>query len=132
MRPFNIKRKPGQEDQPWETKIVMSGASKDLLPTNINHEAAKKLCEVSSALKDKDIDMKLKNRHWYNRGDKYWRCRFDVKVVVGAADLKFLLLTKDKKVISKDHDPVRVRWENPGDPKPSFPAGTPTRKHISR
>lgn len=55
--------------------------------------------------------MKLKNRHWYSMGTKYWRFRFDIKVLLGAADLKFVLLTKDKRVISKDHDAIEVVWQ---------------------
>ena len=55
--------------------------------------------------------MKLKNRHWYNSGERYWRFRFDVKVLLGAADLKFLMLTKDKKVISGGHDAIEVMWQ---------------------
>lgn len=54
--------------------------------------------------------MKLKNRHWYSRGAKYWRFKFDIKAVVGAADLKFLLLTKDQKVISDEHSAIEVVW----------------------
>lgn len=42
---------------------------------------------------------------------KYWRIRFDVKAVVGAADLKFVLLSKDKKVISEEHNAIEVKWQ---------------------
>ena len=55
--------------------------------------------------------MKLKNRHWYNRGEKYWRFKFDIKAVVGAADLKFVLLTKEKKIISDEHEAIGVVWQ---------------------
>ena len=55
--------------------------------------------------------MKLKNRHWYNTGQKYWRFRFDIKAVVGAADLRFVMLTKDKKVISSDHNAIEIVWQ---------------------
>ena len=111
LKPFFIKRKPGEESSPWEVKVVMSSIPQTQLPTNVSQAGARKLCDVSTILKDKDLDMKLKNRHWYNRGDKYWRFRFDIKVVVGAADLKFLLMTKDKRVISRDHGAINVRWE---------------------
>ena len=68
--------------------------------------------------------MKLKNRHWYNTGPKYWRFRFDIKVVLGAADLKFVLLTKDKRVISKDHDVIEVIWQAATEPLPSNANGS--------
>ena len=55
--------------------------------------------------------MKEKNRHWYSRRERYLRFRFDVKAVVGAADLKFVLLTKDKKVINDDYNAIEVVWQ---------------------
>ena len=58
--------------------------------------------------------MKLKNRHWYQRGEKYLRAIFDIKVILGAADLKFQLQSKTKDVLSKDHDEIQVKWELPG------------------
>ena len=57
--------------------------------------------------------MKLKNRHWYQRGEKYLRAKFDIKVILGAADLKFQLQSKTKDVLSKDHDEIQVKWELP-------------------
>lgn len=56
--------------------------------------------------------MKLKNRHWYSRGRKYWRFRFDVKAKVGAADLKFVLVTKDQQEItSENNDAIEIIWQ---------------------
>lgn len=58
----------------------MSNAPAEQLPTNLEQDGAEILCSVESVLKDKGIDMKVKNRHWYNLGEKYVRARFDVKV----------------------------------------------------
>ena len=91
----------------------MSSAPTEQLPSNINQTGAERLCDVAAVLKDKGVDMKLKNRHWYNRGEKYFRLRFDVKVVLGAADLKFVLQTKDQRTISDGHDAIQVVWEAP-------------------
>ncbi|KAL8740298.1 MAG: hypothetical protein Q9190_006981 [Brigantiaea leucoxantha] len=113
LRPFTIKIKPGQEDDLWQTHVVMSSAPTEQLPSNINQTGAERLCDVAAVLKDKGVDMKLKNRHWYNRGEKYFRLRFDVKVVLGAADLKFVLQTKDQRTISDGHDAIQVVWEAP-------------------
>lgn len=106
-----MKIKLGSEGEPWKTKVVTSSMPRGQLPHSLNQDGAKRLCEVESALKDKGLEMKLKNRHWYNRGEKYLRARFDVKVILGAADLKFALQTKDKKVLSNNHDPIEVKWE---------------------
>lgn len=57
--------------------------------------------------------MKLKNRHWYNRGDKYLRAKFNIKVILGAADLKFQLQTKNSVILNNAHDAIEVKWETP-------------------
>ena len=49
---------------------------------------------------------------WYNRGEEYVRAKFNIKVILGAADIKFQLESKDHKVLSNDHDPIVVKWEN--------------------
>ena len=112
-KPYWLKVKPGNEGNPWRTNIIMSTEPRERLPTNLGQDGAKIVCGVESVLKDKGIDMKLKNRHWYNKGEKYFRVRFDVKVILGAADLKFQLESKDKKVLSTDHDTIQVRWDPP-------------------
>jgi len=71
------------------------------------------LCDVESILQDKGVEMKLKNRHWFQRGEKYLRAKFNIKVILGAADLKFQLQTKDRTVLSNDHDAIDVKWEAP-------------------
>ena len=113
LKPFVMKIKPGHEGNMWRTHIVMSTVESKSLPSNLSHEGVTQLCDVTSILKDQGVEMKLKNRHWYNRKEKYLRAKFDVKVILGAADLKFQLLTKDRKVISRDHDAIQVRWEPP-------------------
>lgn len=71
------------------------------------------MCDVESILQDKGVEMKLKNRHWFQRGEKYLRAKFNIKVILGAADLKFQLQTKDRTVLSNDHDAIDVKWEAP-------------------
>ncbi|KAG8527807.1 uncharacterized protein KY384_007961 [Bacidia gigantensis] len=113
MKPFTLKVKPGEEAEPWTTHIVMSTNPQDKLPSNTLQDGSTRLCDVSSILKGKNIDMKMKNRHWYSRGDKYLRLRFDIKVVFGPADLKFVLQTKDQRVLSDGHNSIEVAWEVP-------------------
>ena len=64
-------------------------------------------------LKDKGVDMKMKNRHFYNRGEKFLRVRFDVKVILGAADIRFQLQSKNGMVLNSDHDAIQVKWDPP-------------------
>ena len=62
--------------------------------------------------------MKLKNRHWYNFGEQYQRAEFVVKIIIGAADLKFQLLGKTG-TISKEHEEIEVQWTAPASPQVS-------------
>jgi hypothetical protein len=77
------------------------------LPRSLKKEGAKSVCAVESVLSHRD--MKKKNRHWYNRGPEYYRAEFDMRVIIGAADLKFEMLGKDG-VVNKPHSEVKVQW----------------------
>jgi hypothetical protein len=67
-------------------------------------------CAVESVLDP--ADMKRKNRHWYNFAPEYNRAEFDVKVIIGAADVRFELWGKNGRK-SKDHTDIAVKWEPP-------------------
>ncbi|KAL9137562.1 MAG: hypothetical protein Q9175_001216 [Cornicularia normoerica] len=112
-KPYWLKVKPGQENHSWKTNIIMSTEPRERLPTSLDQDGAKVLCGVESVLKDKGVDMKLKNRHWYNKGEKYLRVRFDIRVILGAADLKFQLQSKNNVVLNHDYDAIQVRWDPP-------------------
>ena len=57
-----------------------------------------------------NVDMKVKNRHFWQCGPKYLRSKFDVQVVLGPADIKFQLQTKDQQAFSKQHENIQVTW----------------------
>lgn len=59
---------------------------------------------------------KLKNRHWWNMGQKYHRIDYIVKVALGAADLRFELWHNGMK-LSKDN-PIKVEWNTALPPEP--------------
>jgi hypothetical protein len=87
--------------------MVMSSLPVSELPRSLKKEGAKSVCAVESVLSYRD--MKKKNRHWYNFGPEYYRAEFDMKVIIGAADLKFEMLGKDG-VVSRPHSEVQVQW----------------------
>lgn len=111
LKPYVMKMDPGKEGRLWQTHVVISTVPREQLPRSLNQDGAKRLCDVEAVLKDTGVEMKRKNRHWYSRGNQYLRARFNIKVIVGAADIKFQLQTKDQKVFSNDHDTIEVRWE---------------------
>ena len=112
LKPYAMKIEPGKEGRLWQTHVVMSTLPRAQLPSGLNQGGAKRLCEINSVLQDKGVDMKRKNRHWYNRGEQYVRARFNIKVILGAADIKFQLESKDQNVLSNDHDTIEVQWED--------------------
>ena len=59
---------------------------------------------------------KLKNRHWWNMGQKYHRINYVIKVALGAADLRFELWHNGMK-LSKDN-PIKVEWHAAPAPEP--------------
>ena len=112
-KPYWLRVKPGEEDKPWKTNIIMSTEPPERLPTCLDQDGAKIICGIESVLKDKGVDMKMKNRHFFSRGEKFLRVRFDVKVILGAADIRFQLQSKNGVVLSSDHDAIQVKWDPP-------------------
>ena len=110
-KPYWLKVKPGHESRTWKTNIIMSTNPREQLPTSLDQDGVQLLCSVESLLKDSGVDMKLKNRHWYNRGEKYVRVRFDVRMVLGSADLQFQLVSRGQQLLSRNHDVIRVKWD---------------------
>jgi hypothetical protein len=108
------------------------------LPKSMKGHGVTPLCSVESVLNHED--MKLKNRHWYvpffcierpgvlfcfliiffylnnpryNLGPKYYRAEFELRVLIGPADLKFQMWGRNGR-LSKDHEEIQVLW-NPTD-----------------
>lgn len=103
---YSLKVPLGREHLLWNTQVVMSTLPADLLPTSLNKSGAQHVCKVESSLPQ---DLKLKNRHWYSAGPQYLRAEFDMRVLIGPADLKFQTLSKDG-IISRDHAAINVQW----------------------
>ena len=113
LKPYTLKVKSGHYQAKWQTHVVMCGLPREQLPTNMGQSDVGRLCDISSSLQGKDVDMKEKNRHWYNRGERYMRVNFNIRVILGAADVKFRMESKGvrKEVLSEDHDSIKVIWE---------------------
>ncbi|KAJ5189910.1 hypothetical protein N7472_008924 [Penicillium cf. griseofulvum] len=112
-RAFQLKKNPGQESEPWKVSIVMSSFPLDKLPQNICQNGVQRVCDLD--ISTENVTRKLKNRHWYSMGPSFWRTTFDVKVVVGPADLSFQLWSKDKRIRSATHEPIAVKWMPAGE-----------------
>ena len=51
-----------------------------------------------------------KKRSWFRKGVAFYILRFDLRVIVAPADLRFELWF-DGYRFSSDHEPVAVTWE---------------------
>ena len=123
---YRLKINLGQETVPWKTHVVMCGLPSEQLPKSTKHSSVKSVCHIESVLNPDD--MKLKNRHWYgyrlrftetrlnpsryNFKPRYNRADFNLKVMLGSADLKFQLWSKGER-LSKDHEDIGVMWYTP-------------------
>jgi len=63
-----------------------------------------------------DGRFKLKNRHWWSMGKPYRRCNYDIKVVIGPADVRFQLWFEG--TIIATGNPITVQWEATAAPPP--------------
>ncbi|KAL5046570.1 hypothetical protein BDW71DRAFT_181912 [Aspergillus fruticulosus] len=125
---FQLKMKPGEEHQPWKVHIVMSTAPRYRLPKSMASGTAtgvgpgdgvQHVCSLD--ITTDDVDRKLKNRRWFNMRPRYWRAVFDVRVVVGAADLTFQLWSREQRIRCAGHEPIKVQWMPAS---PSFGGGS--------
>ena len=49
----------------------------------------------------------------YNLGPQYYRAEFDVRIIVGAADVKFQVWGDNNTRLSRDHHDIEVEWSAP-------------------
>lgn len=105
---FQLKIKPGEEHLPWRVHVVMSTHSADQLPQSMRFQGVQRVCSLD--VSTESVDRKLKNARWYSTRPQYWRATFEVRVVVGAADLTFQLWSKDQRICSSQAEPIKVKW----------------------
>lgn len=88
--------------------MIMSTLSPGKLPRNMSQSGVHLVCSLDITIHI--VHKKLKNRHWYNIKPTFWRTTFDVRVVVGPADLLFRLRSKDRRIRSNKQEPIAVKW----------------------
>ena len=98
----------------------MSTLPPSQLPRSMKWSGTQSVCVVESLIDG--ADLKLKNRHWYNMSRQFIRADFDLKILIGPADLKFQLWGRNRQ-ISKDHEQIVVQWNPVPIQGQSIPAG---------
>ncbi|KAI0127356.1 hypothetical protein BJ170DRAFT_369976 [Xylariales sp. AK1849] len=113
---FTKKVDASDATRSWDAIVYISDMDRNLLPTSINGGGAKQLCVVKSDLtgaKDSEMMMKRKAKRFLRKGRKYYICSFDVKAIVGPADLRFELWFGGER-FSGNHEPIKVTWDPEG------------------
>ncbi|KAI4225646.1 MAG: hypothetical protein L6R36_003762 [Xanthoria steineri] len=84
-----------------------------LVPSQLTRLAdAHVLCEIESDLSGADESkFKEKNKHFWRIGKHYFRIDYEIKVLIGPADVRFELWFNGQK-LSKDQ-PIKVDWQAP-------------------
>jgi hypothetical protein len=57
--------------------------------------------------------MRRKAKRFLRKGKKYYLCSFEVKAIIGPADLRFELWFGGQR-FSRNHEPVTVTWDADG------------------
>ncbi|KAL8820537.1 MAG: hypothetical protein Q9191_007496 [Dirinaria sp. TL-2023a] len=105
---FTRKMQPGDPRRAFPTSVVVSHADKESLPHHMGPDAHI-LCEVHSDLSSADEkQFKRKNRHFWNTGKIYYKVDYEVKVLIGPADIRFELWFNGQK-LNKD-ERITVEW----------------------
>ncbi|KAL8816329.1 MAG: hypothetical protein Q9223_004643 [Gallowayella weberi] len=111
---FHRKMPPGDPRRVFPTSIVESNADEQFLPHHMGAGDAHILCEIESDLSSADESkFKEKNKHFWNLGKHYFKIDYEIKVLIGPADVRFELWFSGQK-LSKDR-PIKVEWQEPPD-----------------
>ncbi|KIW32228.1 uncharacterized protein PV07_03788 [Cladophialophora immunda] len=107
---FKAKLSPAQYRKPWKAQFVVSTRPADALPKSMaERDHVRTLCTVSVNLHL--VERLVRNKHWWNFGERYELAHFRVKLIPGHADLKFRLISGGRLVNSED-DQVKVDWSS--------------------
>jgi hypothetical protein len=117
-----LKIPPGDEDETWQAEIVMSSSPRSRLPTSMQDDDVRRVCLVEAVFSQRTLrkvesgkqqveGFSLMNSHWWQKGHPYVLAVFDIHVLVGSADVRFQLRTKDGNRFSEDHPEIEVSWE---------------------
>ncbi|KAK7743088.1 hypothetical protein SLS53_004173, partial [Cytospora paraplurivora] len=114
---FSQKIDKGSTIRHWDSVVVISHSERDFLPVSMKDSGAKQLCTVRSDLsgvKDSELELKKRSRRGFlSRSQKWLNCSYEVRALVGPADLNFELWFNGQR-FSKNHTPIKVTWDQEG------------------
>lgn len=113
VKRFEIRLKDADTTRAWDAEIVVSNNEAEWLPRSLKQAGVMRLCSVKSNLagiEQHQLVLKEKRGTCFRRGHKFYICRFDIRVVVAPADLRFELWFGGTK-FSGNHQPISVQWD---------------------
>ncbi|EWZ92921.1 hypothetical protein FOWG_05873 [Fusarium oxysporum f. sp. lycopersici MN25] len=113
VKRFEIRLKDGDTTRAWDAEIVVSNNEAEWLPRSLKQAGVMRLCSVKSNLagiEQRQLVLKEKQGTCFRRGHKFYICRFDIRVIVAPADLRFELWFGGTK-FSGNHQPISVQWD---------------------
>jgi len=130
---FVRKLSPGDPRRAFPTSIITSDVDKQYLPFNMSPHT-RILCEIESDLTSADENrFTEKNKQFWRFAKHYFKVEYQVKVIIGAADIRFELWFDGQK-LSRDQ-PIRVEWSpaTPPLPQPVVPTAVqPPSAYVPR
>jgi hypothetical protein len=92
----------------FKVRVVWSSAEAGNLPQNLADRNINALCVVE--INPEHINKTAKNKHWWNKGPKYYEAEFELRLIPTFAALRFEVLTGGKLVEPQDKV-LRVDWD---------------------
>lgn len=82
------------------------------LPRSLKQKGVTEVCRLEALLERED--MKRKNSRWYNFSREYWLADFDIRILIGPADLRFQLIGTGGAIRSNvEGSSFTVQWDSP-------------------
>lgn len=111
---FKAKLTPAQRRKPWKAQFVLSTEQAESLPKSMaEKDLVRHLCFVSVDVEG--VHRVVRNKHWWNFGERYELGSLVVKLIPGHADLRFRLLSAGR-LLNSEEDRVEVNWGVSGRP----------------
>ena len=96
----------------WKVLVVMSLLPPNELPKTINKPFVAHEGELVADLRQ--LELKLKNQHWYNRRPKYYQADFTLQIFVGTWNLlKFQIMSENGSIIPVENPYIPMMWGVP-------------------
>ncbi|KAM0252777.1 hypothetical protein ACHAQJ_007615 [Trichoderma viride] len=116
VKSFEYRLGPDDTTRRWNADIVVSQNEASFLPKSLKQAGVTKLCRVTSNLdgvQQHQLLLKQKRGIWFRKGYKFYICKFDLRVIIAPADLRFELWFDGQK-FSGNHEPVAPQWSEAG------------------